>query len=103
MATSILNLRAATLFDALRWRNPVGRGHRAGPPAPRATGNRAVSLRRAEAMRALFPKLSIWLAREAALSEMQEAYRCLEQAVDPEDLERRIRELQRSDSPVRWT
>jgi hypothetical protein len=69
----------------------VPRGSAAALPA--AT-SRALSQRRAEAMRALFPKLSAWRASGAYLAELTAAFDELAQAQDLADLERRFGQVE---------
>lgn len=57
---------------------------------------RAVAVRRAEAMRSLFPKLFSWFADQFDNARMREVERYLSQATDLCDLERRIRRLERN-------
>jgi hypothetical protein len=70
----------------------------AAPPAP----IREVSARRAEAMRGFFPKLASWIDQHAFASEMNEVNRYLSQATDIQDLERRIRDIERRSGTPRW-
>jgi hypothetical protein len=98
MATWTLNFQSAGLFDLLRRR----RSAPAAGPEPRADPGYAVSRRRAEAMRGLFPKLSSWMAHHGHLTELSEVDRYLSQSMDIFDLERRIREIERRGSASRW-
>lgn len=106
MATWTLNLQTAGIFDFLRrsartaCTKPIFAVASEAPA--RATPSREVSRRRAEAMRAFFPKLSSWMARHGHLSEMSEVDRYLSQSTDIFDLERRIREIERRGSTTRW-
>jgi len=54
-----------------------------------------VSVRRAEAMRALFPKLASWIDRQGHAAAMGEIHYYLSQATDLVDLEQRIRQVER--------
>lgn len=56
---------------------------------------RAVSARRAAAMRAFFPKLFSWFADQFDNARMREVERYLSQATDLCDLEQRIRRVER--------
>jgi hypothetical protein len=57
---------------------------------------RAVSARRAEAMRGFFPKLFSWFADQFDMARMREVESYLAQATDLCDLENRIRRLERN-------
>jgi hypothetical protein len=82
------------LFDFLHLRKPAAvRAQRAAFAPPQAS--RAVSERRAQAMRGFFPKLSAWLAHHSYLAEMSEVDRYLSQANNIFDLEQRIRRIER--------
>ncbi|GAB4472088.1 MAG: hypothetical protein OHK0044_15610 [Burkholderiaceae bacterium] len=65
---------------------------RSAPPDAAAS---AVSARRAEAMRAFFPKLFSWFADQFDDARMREVERYLSQASDLCDLEQRIRRVER--------
>jgi hypothetical protein len=107
MATWTLNLCGTGVFDLLRLRRPEKAG---GPRTElamstvdeKAAAGRAVSERRAEAMRGFFPKLSAWMARRSDLAEMREVDRYLSQATNIFELEQRIREIERRGGSRRW-
>jgi len=81
------------LFDFLHLRRPAAaRAQRA--PFADPQGSRAVSQRRADAMRGFFPKLSAWLAHHSYLADMSEVDRYLSQASNMLDLEQRIRRIE---------
>lgn len=102
MAAWTLRFDGAGLFGfrfLKSWR-PLARS--TATPAERAPARREVSMRRAEAMRGLFPKLSAWMARQAYLAEMNAVDRYLTQSTDLVDLERRLREVERSGGASNW-
>jgi hypothetical protein len=104
MPTWTLSFFCAGLFDPRRWRwSPKRRDiaplrAEAAPPAP----SREVSARRTEAMLGFFPKLASWIDQHAFTSEMNEVNRYLSQAADLQDLERRIRDIERRNGTSRW-
>lgn len=108
MATWTLSLRTASLFDRLRQRcGAPSTRMRSGRRSDRAAAAdtdpaRAVSRRRAEAMRRFFPKLSSWMAHHSHLSELAEVDRYLSQSTDIFDLERRIRDVERRGGATGW-
>lgn len=97
MAAWTLKFDGAGLFGFLH----PGRAPATKPAArvDKAAAGGEISLRRAEAMRGLFPKVSAWMARRAYLAEMGAVDRYLSQSTDLFDLECRIRELERRGSP----
>lgn len=105
MPTWTLSLLGAGLFDTRRWcRGPrrsdaASMSTVAAPPGP----SREVSARRSEAMRGFFPKLASWIDQHAFASEMHEVERYLARATDLQDLERRIRDIERRNGTPRWT
>jgi hypothetical protein len=74
-------------------------GPEAAPEADRPPVDRKVAARRAEAMRAFFPKLAIWLETRFHFARMREIERYLSQSTDLVDLERRIAQIERNN---RW-
>jgi hypothetical protein len=102
MGTWTLKFEHAGPLDFLRWRRPAA-GSAAQVARTSATPERGLGHRRAEAMRAFFPKLSAWFAKRSYLAEMREVERYLSQATDMFDLERRIRNLERQGSAARWS
>ena len=97
MPTWTLNFFGAGLCDVRRWRWSPRRSDTAPMRAVAASPvpSRQVSARRAEAMRGFFPKLASWIDQHAFASEMNEVNRYLSQATDIQDLERRIRDVER--------
>jgi hypothetical protein len=71
---------------------PESRG-RAGPAVP-VRPAAALALRRAEAMRRLYPKLSSWRAAPSYGEQLTATYASLAAASDLDDLERRLRQLE---------
>jgi len=67
--------------------------------ADQVQSNSTVAKRRSKALRAFFPKLSVWLSNRIHFSRMREVESYLAQATDLVDLERRIAEIDRS---ARW-
>jgi len=67
--------------------------------ADRGGSNATVAKRRAQALRAFFPKLSVWLSNRIHFSRMREVESYLAQATDLVDLEHRIAKIERS---ARW-
>ncbi len=100
MSAWILRFGRAGLFDFFHWRRPAPVAPRpASVPAPLS---REVSERRAEAMRGFFPKLASWYEQRVYLSQMRDVDRFLAQSTDLVDLERRIRDIERSGTVSRW-
>jgi len=100
MSAWTLRFGCAGLFDFLHWR-------RSAPVAPRSASvpaplSREVSERRAEAMRGFFPKLASWYEQRVYFSQMRDVDRFLAQSTDLVDLERRIRDIERSGTVSRW-
>jgi len=60
-----------------------------------AESSKAVVKRRAEAMRAFFPKLSSWIHNRAQFACMREVERYLAEANDLAELEHRIAQIER--------
>lgn len=69
-----------------------------GTDSPDSRGPRGVDLavRRAEAMRRLFPKLAAWRASPTSVARVAAYYGHLAQAADSDDLEQRIRRIERA-------
>jgi hypothetical protein len=67
-----------------------------GGPNPAAPGRSAAVLaqRRAEAMRRLYPKLSSWNAAPTYIEQLTATYAGLAAAVDLDDLESRLRQIE---------
>ena len=61
----------------------------------RAESNKALVNRRAETLRALFPKLSSWLHNRAQFARMHEVERYLAEASDLAEVEHRIAQIER--------
>jgi hypothetical protein len=73
----------------------------AGATVPAAESERPqagpdVANRRAQAMRAFFPKLALWLNNRIHFARMREIESYLAQATDLADLERRIAKIKRN-------
>lgn len=69
---------------------------RAAGRADRRVKSPTVASRRAEALRAFFPKLSVWLNNRIHFARMREVESYLSEATDLADLERRIAQIERS-------
>jgi hypothetical protein len=68
----------------------------AGASVDRMESSKAVAKRRAEALRAFFPKLSSWLHNRAHFARMREVERYLAEATDLAELEHRIAQIERA-------
>ncbi len=69
------------------------------PGGPSGAQARWLSQRRAESMRALFPKRSAWRAEPAYYAELNAVFEALGQTTCPAELERAVREVQRRRQP----
>lgn len=93
MAASLARINDG-LFRLLRWRRR--RPRRCAPTAAESRCGYEVSRRRAEAMRALFPKLTAWHAPPGYLDEVTAIDRELREAVSLDDLRSCLGAIERS-------